>query len=106
MIKKIIFFETHFIKFYQKHNNKVKGKIQYAFEQLKQMERVPEKFLKHLTGTSGVYEIRIEYQSNVYRKFCCFDKGKLVVFSMVSKRKPKKHLKGTRKGEKINEIVF
>ena len=41
--------------------------------------KVPEKFLKHLTGTGGLYEIRIEYQSNIYRIFCCFDKGKLVV---------------------------
>ena len=43
------------------------------------MDRVPEKFLKHLTGTDGLYEIRIEHKSNIYRLFCCFDEGKLVV---------------------------
>ena len=36
-------------------------------------------YLKHLTGTNGLYEIRVEYQSNIYRIFCCFDEGKLVV---------------------------
>jgi len=46
---------------------------------IKQVDRVPEKFLKHLTGTNGLYEIRVEYQSNIYRIFCCFDEGKLVV---------------------------
>jgi phage-related protein len=25
-----------------------------------------------------LYEIRIEFQSNIYRIFCCFDEGKLV----------------------------
>ena len=46
---------------------------------VKQVEQVPEKFLKHLTGTDGLYEIRIEFQSNIYRVFCCFDKDNLVV---------------------------
>ena len=79
MVREIIFFETYFIEFYQIQNTKIKGKIQYVFELLKQVDRVPEKFLKHLTGTNGLYEIRIEYQSNSYRVFCCFDEGKLVV---------------------------
>jgi len=79
MVREIIFYENHFIEFYQKQNKKVKGKIQYVFELIKQVDRVPEKFLKHLTGTKGLYEIRIEYQSDIFRVFCCFDKGSLVV---------------------------
>jgi phage-related protein len=49
-----------------------------------------------LTGTNGLYEIRIEYQSNSYRIFCCFDKGKLVVlfncFQKKSQKTPKNEL--------------
>lgn len=45
MVRKIIFFENHFIKFYQKQDDKVKVKIQYVFELLKQVKRVPKKFL-------------------------------------------------------------
>ena len=96
MIRKIIFFETHFIEFYQDQNEKVKGKIQYVLELIKQVERVPEKFLKHLTGTDGLYEIRVEYQSNIYRIFCCFDKGKLVIlfngFQKKTQKTPKKEI--------------
>jgi len=77
MVKKIIFFENHFITFYQKQDSKVKSKIQYVFELIKQVNKVPKKFLKHVAETKGLYEIRIEYQSNIYRIFCCFDKGKL-----------------------------
>lgn len=79
MGRQIIFHGTHFIEFYQGQDEKVKDKIQYVFELIKQVEKVPEKFLKHLTGTTGLYEIRVEYKSNIYRIFCCFDKGKLVV---------------------------
>ena len=96
MIREIVFYENHFIEFYQNQNEKVKGKIQYVFELVKQVERVPQKFLKHLSGTNGLYEIRIEYQSNIYRIFCCFDEGKLVVlfngFQKKSQKTPKSEL--------------
>lgn len=47
-----------------------------------------------MTGTDGLYEIRIEFESNIYRIFCCFDKGNLVVlfngFQKKSQKTPKK----------------
>lgn len=79
MLRNIIFYKNHFIEFYQNQNDKVKNKIQYIFELIKQVERVPEKFLKHLEGTEGLFEVRVEYQSSIYRIFCCFDEGRLVV---------------------------
>ena len=79
MSREIIFYDNHFIEFFQKLERKVKEKIKYVLELIKQVEKKKEKFLKHLSGTNGLYEIRIEYQSNIYRIFCCFDKGKLVV---------------------------
>jgi len=107
MVRKIIFFKNHFIEFYQKQNNKVKGKIQYTFELIKQVERIPEKFFKHLSGTDGLYEIRIEFQSNIYRVFCCFDKGNLVVlfngFQKKSQKTPKKEIE---KAIKLMKLYF
>ena len=96
MVREIVFFDNYFIEFYQNQNNKVREKIQYVLEVIKQVDRVPEKFLKHLTGTNGLYEIRVEYQSNIYRIFCCFDEGKLVVlfngFQKKSQKTPKAEL--------------
>ena len=79
MRREIIFYENHFIEFYQNQDEKVKEKIKYTLELKKQVDKVHEKFLKHLAGTNGHYQIRIKFQSNIYRIFCCFDKGKLVV---------------------------
>jgi phage-related protein len=96
MVRKIVFFENYFIEFYKSQDEKVKSKIQYVLELIKQVDRVPEKFLKHLSGTNGLYEIRVEYQSNIIRIFCCFDEGKLVVllngFQKNTQKTPKNEL--------------
>lgn len=79
MARQIIFYGEYFVDFYKDLDIKVKSKIQYVFELIKQVDRVPEKFLAPMTGYDGLFEIRIEYTSNIYRIFCCFDKGKLIV---------------------------
>jgi len=55
LVRTIVFHENHFIEFYMAQDQKVKAKIQYVFELIRQVDRVPEKFLKHLTGTNGLY---------------------------------------------------
>ncbi|MDY0103023.1 MAG: type II toxin-antitoxin system RelE/ParE family toxin [Lentimicrobium sp.] len=79
MARQIIFHGEYFVDFYKDLDIKVKSKIQYVFEFIKQVDRVPEKFLAPMTGYDGLFEIRIEYTSNIYRIFCCFDEGKLIV---------------------------
>ncbi len=78
-VRQLIFYKRHFLDFFDSQTEKVKDKIDYVLFILTVTERVPKKFLEHLTGTEGLYEIRIEFQSNIYRVFCCFDEGKLVV---------------------------
>ncbi|WP_326987097.1 type II toxin-antitoxin system RelE/ParE family toxin [Chryseobacterium sp. MP_3.2] len=72
---------------------KVQEKIEYVFKILKTVQNVPKKFLSHMTGTVGLYEIRIEFESNIYRIFCCFDKGDLEIlfngFQKKSQKTPK-----------------
>ena len=107
MNRSIIFFENHFIEFYQMQDQKAKDKIQYVFELIRQVDQVPEKFLKHLTGTNGLYEIRIDYQSNIFRIFCCFDQGKLVVLFNGFQKKTQKTLpKEVEKAEKLIQDYF
>ena len=96
MSRVIEFYENHFLDFYKVQDEKVKSKIKNVLELIKQVDRIPEKFLKHLSGTDGIYEIRIEYQSNIYRIFCCFDKGNVVIlfnaFQKKSQKTPQKEL--------------
>lgn len=93
MARTIIFYQNHFIDFYKELNPKIKEKVKYVLELIKQVERVPEKFLAPMTGYEGLFEIRIEYQSNIFRVFCCFDQGQLIVlfngFQKKSQKTPK-----------------
>lgn len=60
-----------------------------------------------MEGVKGLFEIRIEYQSNIYRIFCCFDKGNLVVlFNGFQKKTQKTPRKEIEKAEKIMKEYF
>ena len=101
------FYDNQFLDFYQNQSDKVKEKIKYVFELVKQVEQVPEKFLKHLTGTDGLYEIWIEFQSNIYRVFCCFDKDNLVVlFNGFQKKTQKTPNNELEKALKLKDEYF
>jgi phage-related protein len=105
--RKIIFHGEYFIDFYKTLDADVKSKFQYVFELIKQVKMVPKKFLVPMTGYEGLFEIRIEYQSNIYRVFCCFDKGELVIlfngFQKKSQKTPKKEIE---KAMKLKDEYF
>lgn len=88
--RQIIFYESYFQDFFIKQNSKVREKIAYVFKIINSVQNIPTKFLKHLEGTDGLYEIRIEFESNIYRIFCCFDKGNLVVLFNAFQKKTQK----------------
>ena len=78
-LRQIIFHKNYFLDFYNGQTEKVKSKIEHVLFVISVAERIPVKFFKHIEGTDGLYEIRIEYNGNIYRIFSCFDEGKLVV---------------------------
>ena len=90
MGRQIIFYENHFLDFYKELDQKVKEKFKFTLELIKQVENIPVKFFSAMTGYDGLYEIRIEYQSNIYRIFCCFDHGKLIVLFNAFQKKTQK----------------
>lgn len=107
MNRKIIFHGEYFLDFYKKLDDKTKSKVQYVLELIKQVEQVPEKFLKPLTGYQGLFEIRIEFQSNIYRIFCCFDEGKLVVlFNGFQKKSQKTPTEELERAMRLKEDYF
>ena len=88
--RQIIFHGHYFQEFYLSVNDNVKEKIGYVFRLIKTVEKVSEKFLKHIEGTDGLFEIRIEVGSIIYRVFCCFDRGNLVVLFNAFQKKTQK----------------
>jgi len=88
--RNIIFYQSYFQDFFLEQNSKVREKIAYVFRVINTVHNIPIKFLKHLEGTDGLYEIRIEFESNIYRIFCCFDKGNVVVLFNAFQKKIQK----------------
>jgi phage-related protein len=92
----IFFYKGYFDDFYQKQRAKVKNKILWILRIIETLPIVPELYLKHIEGTDDLYEIRIQQGSDIFRIFCFFDHGQLVVlvngFQKKTKKTPKNEI--------------
>ena len=73
-----------------KQRDKVKDKIIWTFELIEELHRVPETYLKHIENTDGLFEIRVQQGSDIFRIFCFFDHGQLVVLANGFQKKTQK----------------
>ena len=101
-VRQILFFKGYFLEFFAQQSEKVKEKIDQVLYIITIVDRVPTKFLRHITESDGLYEIKVEFESNIYRIFCCFDKGNVVVlfngFQKKTSKTPRREL------DRANEI--
>ena len=79
MRREILFFGDYFLNFYSKQDLKTKEKIDFVLDLIRNVERVPIKFLKYLEGTDGLYEVRVLTHKSNIRIFSFFDEGNLVI---------------------------
>ena len=95
-IREVIAYKDHFEKFLKKQPLKVQNKIFKIIEAIETLERIPKNYLKLITGTKGLYEARISLASNIWRAFCFFDKGRLVIllngFTKKTQKTPKREI--------------
>ncbi len=95
-VRKVIAYKDYFETFLLKQNTKVQDKIYKVIEIIETYERVPSNYLKIITGTNGLYEARIKLGSDIWRVFCFFDQGKLVIllngFTKKSQKTPRKEI--------------
>lgn len=77
--RRLIVFQNHFIEFKKTLPLKTLKKIYQVFLYIMTLDVIPTTYLKSIAGVSGLYEIRIEDDGNIFRIFCCFDDGNLVV---------------------------
>ena len=86
----VIFYKDYFSEFFVKQRQKVKDKIIWTFDVIELHQYVPENYLKHIEGTDGLYEIRVQQCSDIFRILCFFDEGKLVVLANAFQKKTQK----------------
>ena len=106
-VRHIVFFKNYFNEFFVRQPQKVQDKIVWTFDLIEEVQQVPETYLKHLENTDGLYEIRVKNGSNIYRIFCFFDEGRLVIlangFQKKTQKTPKKEIE---KGLKIKQEYY
>jgi phage-related protein len=102
--RNIIFYKDYFQEFFVKQKDKVRDKIIWTFNLIEELQRVPETYLKHIENSDGLFEIRVQQGSDIFRIFCFFDQGQLVVlvngFQKKSQKTPKQEIE---KALKIRE---
>lgn len=95
-IRHIFFYKHYFLEFYQEQTQAVKRKFDWTLELIATIDRIPSKYFKHMEGTTGLYEIRVEVGSNIFRAFAFFDEGQLIVlangFQKKSQKTPKNEI--------------
>ena len=79
LVRNIFYYKNYYLDFYATLNPEVKKKFNWTLQLVSEVDRVPEKYFSQMTGSSGLFEIRVEVGSNIYRVFSFFDEGKLIV---------------------------
>lgn len=106
-IRQILPFKEYFKDFKKTLRKDVLMKIYQVFIYIMTTERIPTKFLKNVEGVKDLYEIRVEHESNIYRIFCCFDEGNLVIlFNAFQKKTQKTPQTEIERAKRIKEEYF
>ncbi|MCM1530658.1 MAG: type II toxin-antitoxin system RelE/ParE family toxin [Bacteroides sp.] len=86
----IKFYKQYFNEFWSSQNSRVKKKIAQTLVWLQEVDRLPVSILRSIEGVKGLFEIRLEVGRNIFRIFCCFDKGNIVVLFNAFQKKTQK----------------
>lgn len=105
MERKIKTYGGYFEAFMASISIDVQKKVDYCLDLLKTQDRVPAKFVKYIKD--GLFELRIEWESNIYRVFFIFDGDKIVVlFNGFQKKTQKTPASEINKALKIKEEYY
>jgi len=106
-IRQLVVFEDHFKEFRKTLDKEALKKLYQVLTLIMKVEVVPIRFLKVIRGRKGLYEIRSEYEGNIYRVFCCFDEGNLVIlFNGFQKKTQKTPVEQLDKAEALMKKYF
>ena len=89
-IRQVVAYKKYFLDFYSQQPDNVQAKIEWTLNLIRVLQYIPEKYFKHIEGAKGLYEIRIEVGSNIYRIFSFFDSGNIVVLGNAFQKKTQK----------------
>lgn len=95
-VRTIVAYKHYFEDFLKSLPEKVQNKVYKILEVVEFQQQIPTRYIKHIEETDGLYETRFLLGSNIWRVFCFFDKGRLVIllngFQKKSQKTPKNEI--------------
>ena len=95
-LREIFYYKNYYLDFFETLKPEVKKKFNWTLQLIATIERIPDKYFKYITGSTGLYEIRVEVGSDIYRVLSFFDKGQLIIlvngFQKKSQKTPKNEI--------------
>lgn len=92
--RKILAYKNYFVDFINSLKKEETRKIFYVLDMLKTRDRINSKFIKFIR--EELYELRAEYNGNIFRVFFIFDDGNIIVlfngFQKKSQKTPKSEI--------------
>lgn len=105
MNRMITTYGGYFERFISTLSPKELTKLNYIISLLETNDRMPARFIKFIRD--GLYELRMDYNSNIYRVFFIFDEGNIVVlFNGFQKKSQKTPIGEIEKALKIKKAYY
>ena len=89
--RSVVSFGAAFEEFMDGLPQRVQRKVLQVLRIIEEIELIPASYMKHLSGTKGLYEIRIQMSGDAFRIFCFLTKRNLSSCSVDFKRNQRKH---------------
>ncbi|NVO18685.1 MAG: type II toxin-antitoxin system RelE/ParE family toxin [Bacteroidetes bacterium] len=95
-MRNIFYYKNHYLDFFKSLKPEVRKKFNWTLQLISVIEHVPEKYFRHIRNSSGLFEIRVEVGSSIYRVFSFFDEGNLIIlingFQKKTQKTPKEEI--------------
>lgn len=80
-MRTVVLYKNYFADFFAEQKQNGRDKILWTLRIIENQQYIPSAYFEYVTGTDGLYEIRVQQGSDIFRIFCFFDEGKLVVLA-------------------------
>jgi len=89
-LRGIFYYKDYYLDFFNSLKPDVQKKLNWTLQLIATIDRVPKKYFDHITNSTGIFEIRVEVGTDIYRVFSFFDKGNLIILVNGFKKKSQK----------------
>lgn len=83
-------YKSYFSDFLLRQRPRVKEKLLWTLRIIEISQPIPSNYFKHLEGTEGLFEIRVQHGTDIFRIFCFFGKNRELILANAFQKKTRK----------------